>query len=64
MAKQTASHILRKLNEWYMQDDKVVDSLHCQTVTAVGMQFKIYDCDFLMALVDLINNHGLTMTLG
>jgi len=64
IAKQTACHILRKLNEWYMDEPKVVDSLHCQTIAAVGIQFRVYDCDFLMALVELINAHGPKTTFG
>ena len=64
VARQSASYVLRRLNEWYVKDSRVVDGLLCQTISAVGIQFKVYDCDFLMALVDLINHRGLFETLG
>jgi len=47
-----------------MEDSEVVNASHCSSITQLGIKAKVYDCDFLMALVDLINTHGPTITLG
>ena len=38
--------------------------LHCHTLTAFGIKHKIYDQEFLLSIVDLINEHGVAITLG
>ena len=64
VSRQTASHILQRLNRWYMREPDVVNVLHAHMVTAWGIKHKIYDGEFLMAIVDLLNEHGVGATLG
>ena len=33
-------------------------------MVALGVKSKIYDGEFLMAIVDLLNEHGLSITMG
>ena len=33
-------------------------------MTALRIKHKIYDGEFLMAIVDLLNEHGIAITLG
>lgn len=47
-----------------MQDPDIVNILHCHTLTAFGIKHKIYDQEFLLSIVDLINEHGVAITLG
>lgn len=62
--RQSACFIIRKLNEKYMQDPDLVNILHSHTITALGIKHKIYDGEFLMAIVDLLNEHGIALTLS
>lgn len=64
VSRQSACYILRKLNEKYMQDPEVVNVFHCHTMVALGIKNKVYDGEFLMAVVDLLNEHGVGITLG
>ena len=64
VSRQTACYILRKLNEKYMQDPEIVNVFHCHTMVALGIKHKVYDGEFLMAVVDLLNEHGVGITLG
>jgi hypothetical protein len=41
-----------------------VNVLHCHTIAALGIKNKIYDGEFLMVLVDLMNENGIAITLG
>jgi hypothetical protein len=47
-----------------MNEPDVVNILHSHTMTALGIKHKIYDGEFLMAVVDLLNNHGVGICLG
>ena len=47
-----------------MQDPDIVNILHCHTLTAFGIKHKIYDQEFILSIVDLINEHGIAITLG
>ena len=47
-----------------MNDPDVINILHCHTMVALGAKHKIYDGEFLMAVVDLLNEHGLAITMG
>lgn len=64
VSRQTACFVLRKLNEKYMQDPDIVNILHSHTLCALGIKNKIYDGEFLMAIVDLLNEHGVAITLS
>lgn len=64
VSRQTALTILRKLNSQYMQDPEIVNILHSHTLCALGIKHKIYDGEFLMAIVDLLNEHGIGLTLS
>lgn len=55
---------MRKFNEKYMQDPDIVNILHTHTLCALGIKHKIYDGEFLMAIVDLLNEHGVALTLS
>jgi hypothetical protein len=52
------------LNEKYMQDPDMVNILHSHTFAALGIKNKIYDGEFLMAIVDLLNDHGIAISIG
>ena len=56
--------MLRKLNEIYMDDPRVVNLTHCSQIIEIGIRGKVYDRDFLLALSDLLNKHGPTFTFG
>jgi hypothetical protein len=47
-----------------MQDPDFVNILHCHTFVALGIKHKIFDGEFLMAIVDLLNEHGVGITMG
>ena len=47
-----------------MQDPDIVNILHSHTLCALGIKHKIYDGEFLMAVVDLLNEHGVAITLS
>ena len=64
VSRQTACYVLRKLNEKYMQDPEIVNILHAHTITALGIKHKIFDGEFLMTIVDLLNEHGVAITLS
>lgn len=56
--------MLRKLNEWYMGDPEVVNVAHCSLIIETGIKHRVYDCDYLKAIVDLIKAHGVTIAVG
>jgi len=64
VSRQTACHILQRLNKFYMQDPEIVNVLHAHMVHAWGIKHKIYDGEFLMVIVDLLNAHGVGIALG
>jgi len=64
VSRQSACVVLRKLNENYMQDPDVVNILHSHTLVALGIKNKIYDGEFLMTIVDLLNEQGVAITLS
>lgn len=64
VTRQTALSVLKGLNQCYMNEPEIVNILHCHTMTALGIKHKIYDGEFLMAVVDLLNNHGIGICLG
>ena len=47
-----------------MHDQEVVDVLHCQALTDMGIKAKICDADFLACIMDLLKIHGPTVVLG
>ena len=47
-----------------MQDSEIVNIIHTHTFVALGIKHKVYDGEFLMAVVDIINEHGVGITLG
>ena len=47
-----------------MQDADFVNILHTHTLCALGIKHKIHDGEFLMAVVDLLNEHGVALTLS
>ena len=55
---------MRQLNASYMGDPEIVNIMHCHTLVALGIKHKIYDGEYLMAVVDLLNEHGAEITLG
>jgi spermidine synthase len=42
----------------------MVNILHSHTMCALGIKHKIYDGEFLMAIVELLNEHGIAVTFG
>ena len=56
--------MLRKLNETYMDDPRVVNLQHSSQIIEIGIRGKVYDRDFLLSLADLLNKHGPTFTFG
>jgi len=47
-----------------MQDPDIVNIFHAHTITALGVKHKIFDGEFLMTIVDLLNEHGVAITMG
>ena len=47
-----------------MTNEKVVDELHTFNIVELGIKNKVYDCDYIMCIVDLINAKGPTLVLG
>jgi len=47
-----------------MQDPEIVNIFHAHTITALGIKHKIFDGEFLMVIVDFLNEHGVAITLG
>ena len=47
-----------------MSDPDIVNIIHTHTFVALGIKHKVYDGEFLMAIVDLLNEHGVGITLG
>ena len=47
-----------------MQDPDMVNILHSHTMAALGIKNKIYDGEFLMSIVDLLNEHGISISIG
>ena len=47
-----------------MQDPDVVNVLHAHTISGLGIKSKIYDGEYLMCVTDLLNAHGVAITLG
>ena len=64
VARQTACVVLKQLNTRYVSDPDIINVGHCLTMILLGVKSKIYDGEFLMAIVDLLNEHGLSMTIG
>ena len=64
VTRQTACYIFRKLNEKYMDDPDIVNYNHARTYVALGVKNKVYDGEFLMGVVGLLNSHGIGITLG
>ena len=47
-----------------MEDPDVVNVLHAHTISGLGIKNKIYDGEYLMCITDLLNHHGVAITLG
>jgi hypothetical protein len=47
-----------------MLDPDIINVFHAHTFIAIGIKNKIYDEDFLMAVVELLNEHGIAITLS
>jgi hypothetical protein len=47
-----------------MQDPDVINVLHAHTISGLGIKNKIFDGEFLMCITDLLNAHGVAITLG
>ena len=41
-----------------------MNAKHTLTFVVLGIKHKVYDAEFLMAVVDLLNEHGVEITLG
>lgn len=64
VARQSACTALKYLNAQYANDPDIVNVGHCLTMVLLGVKSKIYDGEFLMAIVDLLNEHGLSIAIG
>ncbi len=48
----------------YAKDPDIINTIHCHTMTALGIKHKIFDGEFLDAVTDLIKTHGISFTFG
>lgn len=64
MTRLSACVVIRALNKIYIADPEVVNMLHAHTFVALGIKQKIYEGEYLMAIVDLLNEIGVSNTLG
>ena len=64
ISKQSACVVLQNLNSHYVDHPDIVNILHCHTMTALGIKHRIYDGEFLMAVVGLLNTQGISTTMG
>lgn len=64
VSRQSTCIALKMLNAKYSTDPDIVSIGHCLTFVMLGVKHKIYDGEFLMAIVDLLNEHGLSVALG
>jgi len=56
--------VLRDLNKRYMENPEIVNILHAHTICALSIKHKIYDGELLMVLVELLNFHGVAITMS
>ena len=46
------------------QHDLLFNNLHRHQIVSLGVMHGVTDCEFVMAIVDLINIHGIAKTMS
>ena len=62
IARQSALFVLRYLHDKYKDDLSIVNPRHCHTFVCLGIKHRIYDGEFLWAVADLLDVHGIATT--
>jgi hypothetical protein len=63
-ARRTSCCVLKELNRVYIDDPNFVNIFHCHTMASLGVKHDCNECEFLMAITDLVNGLGVETTLG